>query len=425
MEKQGIACIMRSLVLLLLLHSPAYGDERIDCSSVAAYNLTAGYAEPQLVEVTWLTDVDGGPCRGARYRVCLGAAAAAACHDVNTTSWRGRTDRTCADYSVAVTAFDRGGGPLAAVNATFLSSPAAVEDLAVGSRTSSSLQLSWRAPPGDGCAEGYQVLWRLRTEVVNEGSAVVGPRATGYEVAGLRPCTVYELTLLTLFGGGDGAAQRLSAYTAAHGYPAMVTDLEVTRATSDEVSLAWTASASPCVAAYRTCLRRFFSANKTCWVHTTRAFTTPATLTPCTNYSVGVAAIDVGGQVSAEAPRSVATAPGEVRNLTVASRAADHLVLSWEPPVGDRSCLAGVELRVRGGSAARETVVTLGPGETSHRTSGLDACEVYDVEVTSAGPGSLQRSRAARLAAYTDVASEQASRRPTERLAVSRTQWRS
>ncbi|XP_054480416.1 receptor-type tyrosine-protein phosphatase beta [Anoplopoma fimbria] len=209
-------------------------------------------------------------------------------------------------------------------NVTLQTKPSAVSGLAVTSRTSSSLGLSWQAGPGRTQRFRLQ-LWDQTGLLGNE---TLESTATQHTLLGLMPGRLYNVTMVTEAGGLQN-----SQTTAARTVPAAVANLTVDHSNSTGLLLSWQQPEGDLDALMVT-----VSANGTSfWDATLPPDGTEVAvdqLTPGSAYQVAVTTRS--GQLTNQSEISVRTAPAaaSILSLTPSSSSSGGLLLSWSPPTG-------------------------------------------------------------------------------------------
>jgi len=248
--------------------------------------------------------------------------------------------------------------------------PGAVTNLAAGSPTGTSINLTWTAPGDDGnvgTATSYdiryaasaitQANWASATQVTGEPAPAAGGSSESFTVPGLSPSTTYFFALKTTDDKGNTSAVSNSpnATTLDTLLPAAITDLAAANPTANSIQLTWTApgddGASGTAAAYdiRYSTSTITDAN---WASATQVTGEPAPGVAGTQESHTVTGLAEGTvyyfamKTADEFPNwsglsNVATAttpdvtpPAAITTLATSDRAADSVTLSWTA-VGD------------------------------------------------------------------------------------------
>ncbi|XP_063234232.1 collagen alpha-1(VII) chain-like [Bacillus rossius redtenbacheri] len=400
---------MRSLLLLLSLVILVRGDSTSNKNCTAsgeALDVGVEYDESYGFGVEWRAPSNLEGCV-RRYSVCVTLDGGAPdCRNTSSTWWRtARGDAAaCSNYSVAVEAVGEGEEQLARGSVALSSAPAVVTNYTVVNRTSTSLLMSWVAPPNNTCIQRYVLSWRNWTEQQDEASLNLTTE-TSYEVTGLRPCTMYGMSVAAVTANNVASSNVIYVYTAVQGAPLAVSGVSAKLASPDSITVQWQET-SPCVQSYRVCVEPV-GGSRNC-THTSGEdlqWTSGTHIQPCTDYNIAVAAMDYTGQYSEDVVIVFAGAPGEVKNLTVASRTEESMTITWADPDSSSSCLNGYEVYLCAKdkpTTCSKPLAALGSEKTSYTAADLTACEDYNVVVRSTGAGG-QRSYGYSITTYTDV----------------------
>uniref|UniRef100_A0A3Q2QMI8 protein-tyrosine-phosphatase n=1 Tax=Fundulus heteroclitus TaxID=8078 RepID=A0A3Q2QMI8_FUNHE len=196
------------------------------------------------------------------------------------------------------------------------SGPSAVVGLAVTSRTSSSLGLSWQAGPG------RTQRFRLQLREHNE---TLGSTTTQHTLSDLTPGRLYDITVVTEAGGLQNS-RTIEARTVP---PAVSNITSESNATS--LRLSWQRPEGDVDAVVVT-----FSCNDTFNPPTTRpgdvTHVAAYQLTPGTAYQVEV--MSVSGTLTNQSKTTVRTAPAPASRLYLSPSPSGGLLLTWAPPAG-------------------------------------------------------------------------------------------
>uniref|UniRef100_A0A3Q2PFE7 protein-tyrosine-phosphatase n=1 Tax=Fundulus heteroclitus TaxID=8078 RepID=A0A3Q2PFE7_FUNHE len=196
------------------------------------------------------------------------------------------------------------------------SGPSAVVGLAVTSRTSSSLGLSWQAGPG------RTQRFRLQLREHAKGS---NHTTTQHTLSDLTPGRLYDITVVTEAGGLQNS-RTIEARTVP---PAVSNITSESNATS--LRLSWQRPEGDVDAVVVT-----FSCNDTFNPPTTRpgdvTHVAAYQLTPGTAYQVEV--MSVSGTLTNQSKTTVRTAPAPASRLYLSPSPSGGLLLTWAPPAG-------------------------------------------------------------------------------------------
>lgn len=207
-------------------------------------------------------------------------------------------------------------------NLTLPTRPSAVSGLAVTSRTSSSLGLSWQAGPGRTQRFRLQ-LWDHTGLLRN---ATLESTATQHALPALLPGRLYNVTVVTEAGGLQNS-RTIEAQTV----PASASNLTVAHSNSTGVSLSWQQPEGDLDALVLT-----VSTNGTSrWETTLPPNATEVAvgqLTPGSAYQVAVTS--KSGELRSQSELTVRTAPAPASLLSLSPSSSGGLLLSWAPPAG-------------------------------------------------------------------------------------------
>lgn len=215
-------------------------------------------------------------------------------------------------------------------NVTLHTKPSAVSGLAVSSRTSRSLGLTWRAGPGrtqrfrmqlweDLSSEGHSGL--LRNETLESTT-------THHTLLNLTPGRLYNITMVTEAGGLQNS-RTIEAQTVPSAVSDITSDDNVSM--SDQLHFSWQQPEGDLDALIVTVS---FNGTKV-WETTLPPDATQVTsdhLTPGSAYQVVV--ISKSGGLTNQSEITVRTVPAAVSDLTLSPSSSGGLMLSWSPPAG-------------------------------------------------------------------------------------------
>ncbi|XP_012724109.2 receptor-type tyrosine-protein phosphatase beta [Fundulus heteroclitus] len=212
-------------------------------------------------------------------------------------------------------------------NVTVHTRPSAVVGLAVTSRTSSSLGLSWQAGPGR--TQRFRLQLREHAKGSNQSvllkNETLGSTTTQHTISDLTPGRLYDITVVTEAGGLQNS-RTIEARTVP---PAVSNITSESNATS--LRLSWQRPEGDVDAVVVT-----FSCNDTFNPPTTQPgdVTDVAAyqLTPGTAYQVEV--MSVSGTLTNQSKTTVWTAPAPASRLYLSPSPSGGLLLTWAPPAG-------------------------------------------------------------------------------------------
>ncbi|XP_054566052.1 receptor-type tyrosine-protein phosphatase H [Eptesicus fuscus] len=245
-----------------------------------------------------------------------------------TYTVEGLTSATSYPFSVWA---ERHGVPSAAQTQEGSTAPNPVGDLAVESRTTSSLSLRWAPPHGPDRNYTYWVQW-------TGGGGETGTRSTAdtrVTVDGLKPGSAYELAVWVENRNISGSRTPLRAATVPHA----VTSLRIGGRTTSSITLSWTAPQGPDQPPY------------TYWVSWTLEGGAAAGPQSTPDTRITVSALEAGslytftvwaernGVNSNRKTLLVATAPNEVTALQTKTQTNSSIALQWEAPADPRAQL--------------------------------------------------------------------------------------
>ena len=249
--------------------------------------------------------------------------------------------------------------------------PAAVTDLATGTVTTSSVQLSWTAPGDDGAtgtATSYDVRyststitagnWASATQATAEPAPSVAGSAETFTVTGLSASTTYFFAIKTSdeVPNESALSNVPSAATADGTAPDAVTDLATGTVTTSSVALSWTAPGDDGATGTATTYDvRYSTSTITAgnWATATQATGEPAPsvagsaetftvtgLSASTTYFFAIKTSDEVPNESAlsnvpSATTADATAPAAVTDLATGTVTGSSVALSWTAPGDD------------------------------------------------------------------------------------------
>ncbi|XP_044041315.1 receptor-type tyrosine-protein phosphatase beta isoform X2 [Siniperca chuatsi] len=206
-------------------------------------------------------------------------------------------------------------------NLTLHTRPSAVSGLAVTSRTSSSLGLSWQAGPGRTQRFRLQ-LWDHTSLLRNE---TLESTATQHTLLDLTPGRLYNVTMVTEAGGLQNS-QMIEAQTVPSAASNLTADYNNT-----SLSLSWQQPEGDLDALIVT-----LSTNGTSrWETTLPPDATEVTVdqvTPGSAYRITV--MSTSGKLTNQSDITVRTAPAAASLLSMSPSSSGGLLLSWTPPAG-------------------------------------------------------------------------------------------
>ena len=277
-------------------------------------------------------------------------------------------------YFFAIKTSDEGPNESALSNvpssATATTAPDAVTDLATGTVTTSSIDLSWTAPGDDGAtgtATTYDIRystititagnWASATQATGESSPQVAGSAETFTVTGLSESTTYYFAIKTSDAvPNESALSNVPSAATATTAPDAVTDLGTGTVTTSSVALSWTAPGDDGATGTATTYDvRYSTSTITAgnWASATQATGEPApsvagsaetfTVTGLSNESTTYYfAIKTSDEVPNESALSnvpsvatATTAPDAVADLTTGTVTATSVALSWTAPGDD------------------------------------------------------------------------------------------
>jgi YD repeat-containing protein len=257
--------------------------------------------------------------------------------------------------------------------------PAAPTGLTVTGTTSTTVSLSWTAPPGS--VSSYKVY-------VNGNAATTSPATvtgTTATVTGLTQGTTYSFTVAANNSAGPGALSTAVSGTTAEVTPGAPSGLAVTGTTSASVSLSWTAPAGG-VSGYYVYEDGSSTALPSSAVTVTGATATVTGLSASTAYTFTVAASNAAGTGAQSSPVSVTTsvtAPAAPTGLAVTATASTSVSLSWTAPPGT---VTGYDVYM-GGTELPSGAVTVTISGTTATVTGLSASTTYTFTVAATNAG--------------------------------------
>jgi len=317
------------------------------------------------------------------------------------------------------------------VNGTTLDGtvPGDITDLATGTVTSQSVDLSWTAPGDDG-ATGTATTYNIRysTSVLNAGNWASATQATGepspsvagtsesFSVTGLSGSTTYYFAIKTSDEAANesGVSNSPSGATVADIFaPSDVSDLATSNATNTTIDLAWTAPGDDAAAGTATTYDIRYSTstiNTGNWGAATQINGEPTPSVASTSESMTVTglsagttyyfAIKTGDEIinwsgvsnspSLATTGGDETAPAAVSDLSGGSATTSSILLSWTAPGDDGSTGTATTYDIRyststitEGNWGSATTITGEPSPSvagsaeSKTVSGLTAGTVY------------------------------------------------
>ncbi|KAF5903298.1 receptor-type tyrosine-protein phosphatase eta-like, partial [Clarias magur] len=239
----------------------------------------------------------------------------------NTYNVTGLTAGVNYTFSVTAVAADNQTTGATSQISTF-TTPGVVTNLTVSNQTTSSVSLTWNAPPGNSSL--FIVNW-------TDGSVSNGNNTSDlyYTVTGLTAGVSYtfSVTAVTTDGQTTGAPTQKSAFTK----PDVATDLSVTEITTSSLFLNWTEPIGD---------RSFFKVQWSNDIITLNSTTSNTSfnisdLNPGVNYTFLISAVAAdniteGGGIGL----SAYTKPDTVSNLTVVNVTTSSILLSWTQSMG-------------------------------------------------------------------------------------------
>ena len=254
--------------------------------------------------------------------------------------------------------------------ATATTAPDAVTDLATGTVTSSSIDLSWTAPGDDGAtgtATTYDVRyststitagnWASATQATGEPAPSVAGSAETLTVTGLSESTTYYFAIKTSDEvPNESAISNVPSSATATTAPADVTDLATGTVTTSSVDLSWTAPGDDGATGTATTYDvRYSTSTITAgnWASATQATGEPApsvagsaetlTVTGLSESTTYYFAIKTSDEVPNEsaisnvpnATTADGTAPADVTALATGTVTTSSVALSWTAPGDD------------------------------------------------------------------------------------------
>ena len=280
--------------------------------------------------------------------------------------------------------------------------PDAVADLATGTVTTSSVDLSWTAPGDDGAtgtATSYDVRyststitagnWATATQATGEPAPQVAGSAETFTVTGLSESTTYFFAIKTSDEvPNESALSNVPSATTADGtVPDAVADLATGTVTTSSVALSWTAPGDDGATGTATSYDvRYSTSTITAgnWATATQATGEPApqvagsaetfTVTGLSESTTYFFAIKTSDEVPNEstlsnvpsATTADGTAPDAVTDLATGTVTTSSVALSWTAPGDDGATGTGVtqgadpdSARVSGVAAAGNVIVTV------------------------------------------------------------------
>ena len=300
-------------------------------------------------------------------------------------------------YSVAVDAVDAAGNRSAKATTTAATSacpdttaPSVPAGLVVGTRTTTSVALSWSASSDNVGVTGYGVY--------SNGTLVGSPTGTSYTLSGLTCGTSYTVAVDAVDAAGNRSAKATTtASTSAcpdTSAPSVPAGLAVGTRTTTSVALSWSASSDNVgVTGYGVYSNGTLAGSPTATSYTLSG------LTCGTSYSVAVDAVDAAGNRSAKATVTAATsacpdttAPTVPGGLTVGTRTTTSIAFE----------LVGLERQRRGDRATACTATARWPVRrpaTSYTLSGLTCGTSYTVAVDAVDAAGNRSAKATITAA--------------------------
>jgi RHS repeat-associated protein len=259
--------------------------------------------------------------------------------------------------------------------------------------TSSSVSLSWTAPPGT--VTGYDV-YENGSGTALASSAVTFSGATA-TVTGLSASTGYTFTVAAVNAAGTGAQSSSVSVTTSEAVPGAPSGLSVTGTTSSSVSLSWTAPSGP-VSGYYVYLGGTELPSGGVTVTVTGTTATVSGLSASTAYELSVAAFNGAGTGTQSSQVAATTGvPAAPAGLSVTATTSSSVSLSWTAPPGT---VTGYDVYENGsGTALASSAVTFS-GATATVT-GLSASTGYTftvAAVNAAGTGAQSSSVSATTA---------------------------
>ena len=341
------------------------------------------------------------------------------------------------------------------VTVTDLSPPDAIADLATGTVTTSSIDLSWTAPGDDGAtgtATTYDVRyststitagnWASATQATGEPAPQVAGSAETFTVTGLSESTTYFFAIKTSDEvPNESALSNVPSAATATTAPDAVTDLATGTVTTSSVDLSWTAPGDDgATGTARTYDVRYSTSTITAgnWASATQATGEPApsvagsaetfTVTGLSESTTYFFAIKTSDEVPNEsalsnvpsATTADGTAPDAVTDLATGTVTTSSVDLSWTAPGDDGATGTATTYDVRYSTstitAGNWASATQATGEPAPSVAG--SAETFTVtglsESTTYFFGATRRARSRRATGP----------RPRRRQASLRHRWR-
>ena len=298
--------------------------------------------------------------------------------------------------------------PSAATSASDATAPDAVTDLATGTVTTSSVDLSWTAPGDDGAtgtATTYDVRyststitagnWASATQATGEPAPQVAGSAETFTVTGLSESTTYFFAIKTSDEvPNESALSNVPSATTADGTaPDAVTDLATGTVTTSSVDLSWTAPGDDGATGTATTYDvRYSTSTITAgnWASATQATGEPApsvagsaetfTVTGLSESTTYFFAIKTSDEVPNESALSNVpstttadgTVPGAVTDLATGTVTTSSVDLSWTAPGDDGATGTATTYDVRYSTST----ITAGNWATATQATGEPAPSV-------------------------------------------------
>ncbi|MCW2920659.1 MAG: Conserved putative secreted protein [Thermoleophilia bacterium] len=253
-------------------------------------------------------------------------------------------------YTFRVVAFDAAGNQTPSSTRTIatpdVTAPDQLAPIAVGTRTSSTIQLSWSTPFDNVGVTGYRVR--------NGASLLYSPTGTNQIVANLAPLTPYTFAIEARdLAGNWSTARTVSTSTPDTVAPASPANLRMTSRTGTSISLEWDpASDDVATAGYR--LYQVVAGSDVLVVNKPGLTHTVVGLSNATAYWFRIEAYDTASNTSGKSSLATSTldaiAPTTATNLAPSSITGTSMRVTWDPAT-DLVGVTGYDLeRLVGGS---------------------------------------------------------------------------
>jgi mannan endo-1,4-beta-mannosidase len=271
------------------------------------------------------------------------------------------------------------------------SAPSTPSGLTVGTRTQTSITISWSASSDNVGVAGYTVY--------RNGSSVGTTGSTSYTVTGLSCDSAYTLAVDAYDAAGNHSGQASANTTTTScsdtTAPSTPGGLTVGTRTQGSISLSWTASSDNVAVTGYTVYRNGSSVGTT----TGTAFTVSG-LTCNTGYTLAVDAYDAAGNHSTKTSSSVTTAacvdttpPSTPSGLTATNIAQTSITLNWSAS-SDNVGVAGYALYRDGNQVGTTTGKVYAFGGLSCASSTTLGVAAYDAAGNRSALTSLTRQTA-------------------------------